>query len=375
MISSLRHPPRARLLTLLASGLLLGFVSCTACNIGMRGGGARLTLMSYNADNLFDDVGDGTEYREFDPQNGEWTTELFHLRLQNLAEVIRAVSPVGPDVVALEEIENRNVLTTLNDTYLKGMGYAVISPESRRTSVTVGLLTRLPILGARMHHTESESSELLRDILEVRVDCAGVPLVLFVNHWKSKLGGAQGTEPDRRLSAAIVARRIVELRQGEPALDIVVAGDLNECWDEYERIGGAYPTALMPDSHAADAPAGGGSLDGSTLIAATPPSATLFVTADRERVRANDRAAVLFSPWQETAAPGSYAFGGGWETIDNMLLAGSLFDGAGLEYESFETFRPDFMLTKEGSPLAWSTSSARGFSDHLPILLRLTRLR
>ena len=54
---------------------------------------AGLTLMSYNVQNLFDDVDNGSEFREFNPSRGGWNSEMFHLRVGTIAEVVRAAVP------------------------------------------------------------------------------------------------------------------------------------------------------------------------------------------------------------------------------------------------------------------------------------------
>ncbi len=332
--------------------------SCAGCSLDfLSGRGREVTLLAYNVENLFDDVHNGTEYREYDPAAGEWTTELFHIKMQHLAEVLRSGVQGGADVVCLEEIENVNVLETLNETYLKGMGYRPLAAESGRTSITVGLLSRLPVTALRMHRLVSSESDTLRDVMEVHLDCRGRPLVLFVNHWKSKLGSAQDTEPDRRAAAALVVRRAQSLAVEDPEAPVVVAGDLNECWDEYMRIGCAYVTALLPDTEEA---------------AATTGRRSVFITSEPAAARIDPDRVVLFSPWSERGQDGSYCYDGEWETIDHTLVGPRLFDGAGLEYRSFDVVRPGFLLTSEGYPFRWNSDRATGYSDHLPILLTLS---
>ena len=76
--------------------LSLSIASCASCSLagigipGVRLAGRRITVLAYNAENLFDDVSNGTEYREYDPATGEWSSELFHIKMQHLAEVLRA---------------------------------------------------------------------------------------------------------------------------------------------------------------------------------------------------------------------------------------------------------------------------------------------
>lgn len=278
--------------------------------------------------------------------------------MQHLAEVLRGAVPGGADIVALAEVENEHALETLNETYLKGLGYRAYAAEGGRTAVEVGLLTRLPVSGLRMHRISTGSGEPLRDIMEAHLSWQGKSLVLFLNHWKSKLGGSEATEAVRRSAASVVVRRLRSLGVEEPSGAVVVAGDLNESWDEYARSGGRYATALLPEEAAAGA----------------PPEA-LVVTGDPAAARRTTDRVVLYSPWAEGGFRGSYAYGGGWETIDHTLLGPRLFDGRGIEYHSFAVVESEFLLDNAGRPLGFDPRSSAGYSDHLPILLTLEAAR
>ena len=331
--------------------------SCAGCSLGFIGtNGKELSVLSYNVQNLFDDVSNGTEYNEFDPSSGAWGTEAFHIKMQHIAEVLRSARPGGADVVVLVEVENENALATLNETYLKGLGYSIYAGESGRTAVTVGLLSRLPVREVRAHHLDSPRDDQIRDILEAHLDYGGEDLVLFVNHWKSKLGGAEETESVRILAASFLIRRILALKDEEPAACVLLAGDLNECWDEYERIDRAYQTALLPMG-----------------AQAAHPGRSLFLTGDVAFPEISSAGVVLYSPWMSSEPnAGSYFYQGGWETIDHLLLGPGFFDGVKLEYDGFSVVRPGFILTAEGYPLSWNSERESGYSDHLPILLTLT---
>ncbi|HDY87630.1 MAG TPA: hypothetical protein ENH82_05865 [bacterium] len=58
-------------------------------------------------------------------------------------------------------------------------------------------------------------------------------LIIFNNHWKSKLGGAEETEFQRLEVAALIAGKLREIHLEQPYADIVVLGDLNENVVEY----------------------------------------------------------------------------------------------------------------------------------------------
>jgi len=343
--------------------------SCSSCTFGfLSGSGSSVTILTYNVENLFDDVDNGSEYREYDPSGGSWNTESFHRKLQRVAEVLRAASPGGADIVALQEVENEKALTSLNSLYLKGMGYQAILGSSEESAVCVALLCRLPVIRVQLHRIVA--AEPLRTVLEVEVDAGGEPLVLLVNHWKSKEGEGEATEPLRRASAAAVARRITALRDEEPRAGVIVLGDLNEQRDEFARNEGRYRTALMPN----EALAGGevalqSTCDGSLYMIASLDGDFAQRTS---AAWVNERVA-LYDPWVEAPGQGSIWYGGGWETIDHILIGPTLLGGTGLHYDTFTVVKRPFMLGATGCPLRFSPQTGAGYSDHLPLLVTLRR--
>ncbi|MCK4542161.1 MAG: endonuclease/exonuclease/phosphatase family protein [Spirochaetales bacterium] len=313
----------------------------------------QITIMSYNVQNLFDDVDDGTEYAEFDPGSGGWTDVHYHGRLSAISEVIQRALPRGPDILALQEVESLRALTALQEDYLRGMGYveAVLVPAPG-AAVQTAVLSRFPLTDIRCHLPVA--SERGRYIQELTFSCRGHELLLINNHWKSKSGGAFVTEEQRRWAAVTISGIIAEKLGDNPGLDILVVGDLNESHDEYERVEGAYETALRPNT-----------------LAAGPDDGALYLTDDPAAAGYHDGRVVLFSPWYDYRGPGSYVWDGKWETIDHALLSAGLFDREGLWFEGFTVVSRDFMLTSRGYPRGWSRETMRGYSDHLPLLVTL----
>ncbi|TFG64395.1 MAG: endonuclease/exonuclease/phosphatase family protein [Spirochaetales bacterium] len=339
------------------------FLSCSRCslegNSAARGTPKQITILTYNTENMFDDTANGSEYREYDPGAGEWTTELYHLRLARLADVLSAVPPKGPDIAALQEIENKRVLDDLREQYVKQLGYRhAVCPEAPGSAVNTAVLSRFPVTGVFTHMIDAEDSEGLRYITEVHIDVEGLRLVIINNHWKSKSGGTKATEPLRIQAAGLIRRRITELAGEWPEAEVVVLGDFNENHDEYSRIGSAYPTAFIP---AAELPAASVPADFRGLV----------LTEDAAAAGTSGGAAVLFTVWGSVQAPGSYAYKRMWETLDNMLLPPALFDDRGLVFAGAEVFGPAFLLDAEGYPLRWNADTREGYSDHLPLKLTL----
>jgi endonuclease/exonuclease/phosphatase family metal-dependent hydrolase len=318
--------------------------------------------MVYNVENLFDDVHDGTEFREFDPRTASWSTDLFNSRIATIAEVVKKAVPGGPDVIVLQEVENANALRALADTGLAGMGYVrtVLVPK-KGLAANIGIISRLPAARVHSYEVPSWKGGVLRDVAEVELMADGATLHVLNNHWKSKTEGARATEQSRLEAAAVVGERVRQILARDSLADIIVAGDMNESADEFSRARGAYQTALIPVD--ADVPDG-------------YARASIFLASRPEEAGIHGDRLVLFEPWLEPGrtAPGSYIYGGKWETIDHALLSPGLFDGAGFAYErgSFRVFDAAFLLSENGAPKKWEgPRGQRGYSDHLPLLITL----
>jgi hypothetical protein len=340
-----------------AGGCLLLLLCAGSCSFGLTESDEDLVIFCYNTENLFDEVSDGSEYPEFDPRQSGWNEELVRRRLRNLSDILTHSSAGDPDILLFLEVENSRVVERLRDEYLSGKRYNYLySAPSYDSPITLAALSRFPFNELKCHFVQIGMDEVGRCILEILFDYRGHRLRLFLNHWKSKSGGAQETEPLRCAAAAVICRRLRELLSADPDADILVAGDLNENPDEFERIGGAYRTALIPAD--ADVPE---SYSGKCL----------FITNDRSRCGIIDDKMVLYSPWNDSGADGSYFYAGRWECIDHMLLSPGLFDTEGFSYRSFHVFDESFILTDSGFPFRWNSSNMNGYSDHLPIIMKL----
>jgi endonuclease/exonuclease/phosphatase family metal-dependent hydrolase len=208
-----------------------------------------------------------------------------------------------------------------------------------------------------------------RPVLELWLYPEGAPLALFVCHWKSKLGGDDNTEPLRRASARIILRRIREIRSAYPDVPAVVMGDLNENYDEFYRLGGATLSALLPDDP-----------DAADLLDAeyAGPSARggfLALSGEKPPIAANFDASTpaFYSPWGQELRNGSYYYRNEWETIDHFLLSEQFFDQKGWDFSSCRVLAQEPFVDEAGIPAAYNPRTGRGLSDHLPLLLVLTK--
>jgi endonuclease/exonuclease/phosphatase family metal-dependent hydrolase len=80
---------------------------------------------------------------------------------------------------------------------------------------------------------------------------------------------------------------------------------------------------------------------------------------------------------------GTLKYQGSWEKIDHFIVSADFYDGSSgffLDDKSFRIFAPDFLLERDEKyggfkPFrTWSGFSYNGgVSDHLPVLLKITR--
>jgi len=369
---------------LLGAALLLVLVTgCASCDVS---GGedkapenpASLAIMTWNMQALFDGTDDGTEYDEYRESAG-WTKEKYKGRLNIIAAAIGGLER-KPDIIAMQEIESPMVANDLAAALSRhGYGWTYFA-NIPGMALGVGLLSRFPFTETRSHSVYIDGEIAPRPMLEAKIitpnskadkaDSEGADnsLLLFVCHWKSKLGGDDATESARRASARIILRRLRELAETEPDLPVVIMGDLNENHDDFYRRGGKVISALMPDDPRA-AEIAETQKDFIVLAKNKPPAARYFPSG----------VITLYSPWfaelrnGNNDSSGSYYYKNAWETIDHFLLSPRFFDGSGWEFENARIVNFPPFTSAKGTPIAYNPRTGSGLSDHLPLLLILKK--
>ena len=211
---------------------------------------APLTVVSYNVENLFhpkhDTVCiDSTTFIEKDDYewtpDGErrWSYTRYYRKVENIARVLTNIGEWdGVDIVGLQEVENALCLKRLCYTLRPGE-YDFVhyeSPDPRGIDVAliykksrVDTLNSKPLPIPSPQGRESREEKLVtRDILYVcvRVDKRDT-LHLFVCHLPSQRGGAAESEWKRTAVKEILQRSIDSVYALHPAAKIIVMGDMN----------------------------------------------------------------------------------------------------------------------------------------------------
>ena len=310
---------------------------------------APFKVATYNVENLFDAVYDGTEYEDYTPGKHNWNARMVETKLNHTAEVI---CDLDADVLGLQEIENARILKQLVARIEKvgcAYNYSAIT-HKKGASIQVAVLSRYPILNQR--DMQVSFAPRVRNILEVEIDIKGTPLTLFVNHWKSK--AYKGYESKRIAYAKALQERITQLPESKA---YIILGDFNSDYN-------AYLTLENKHNDTQGKTAFNDVLQ--TKIGAHLVEETQMLGAGR---------GVHFSLWQELVPHErwSHNFYGKKSSIDQIVLPKQMFDGIGVDYinNSFRVFKAPYLFTKKGYINRWEYKNkkhtGKGYSDHLPV--------
>lgn len=310
------------------------------------------TVASYNVENLFDDVNQGSEYEDYKLNTHNWTSEMSQIKLNHTAE---AICDINSDIIGLQEIENIYVLRKLVAKLGEcGLHYKYSAITHKPTAaVQVALLSKYPIL--QSHQIVTTPNGRNRDILESVINIDGKRLSIFVNHWKSK--AKDGKESARIKSATILSNYIKSINN-----EYIILGDLNSRYNESERI-----EPRLNDTN------------GVTAINDIMKTTINNQLIDKSMVGRIGNGNHI-NLWSEVAPSKrwNHEFYGEKNTLDHILLPRTLFDNRGIEYVdgSFGVFAPSYLLSSNGRIAYWEMKkkqhTGEGYSDHLPIKATFT---
>lgn len=317
----------------------------TACLAWIRA--EDLRVVSYNVENLFhpkhDTVCiDSTTFIEKDDYewtpDGErrWSYTRYYRKVENIARVLTNIGEWdGVDIVGLQEVENALCVKRLCYTLRPGE-YDFVhyeSPDPRGIDVAliykksrVDTLNSKPLPIPSPQGRESREEKLVtRDILYVcvRVDKRDT-LHLFVCHLPSQRGGAAESEWKRTAVKEILQRSIDSVYALHSAAKIIVMGDMNS--EPKEDLDGL-----------------------------------------RNRM-------VVESQNSKVESHGTHKFHGRWSCLDQFYTSPALDSLSRAEiYNAAWIQEPDekYLDLKPKRTYNGFRYQKDGFSDHLPILLKL----
>ncbi len=304
----------------------------------------------YNCENFFDTINDlDVQDEEFTPAGkDQWTSVRYQTKVEHLAKVI---SSIAPDFIGLSEVENKNVLKDLvKNVQLLPFNFEIVhinSPDPR--GIDVAFLYRkdkFNLIGYHAIHVslDDDTAFRTRDILQVEGTVANHDTVcFFINHWPSRRGGAEQSEPKRIAAAAALRSAVNQFAMAHPSAEIIVMGDLND----------------NPDNK----------------------SVHMILQADSNVV--SEKNSSLFNPSfliHTRTKTGSLYYNGSQDLFDQIIISDNLVKKNGGKepvYSDAKIFRPDwlFKTNDKGASEPWRTYEgvkySGGYSDHLPAYVQL----
>lgn len=337
--------------------LILGLMLVGGCKTTFSSKSKKIEIQRigfYNVENLFDTEDDPNKKdEEFTPTSKKkWTIQRYQDKLNKIAQIIDSLQ--FPILMGLCEVENRKVLEDLVQLpQLNNIGseqdkYFIIHQESPDLrGIDVALLYRKSAFTFKDSHSiqinipedvARRKDYKTRDILHVEgVLNNNESIHVFVNHWPSRWGGVQKSQPKRIFVAQQLRYFLDSLEKVMPNSRLVVMGDFNDETDNksVSEVLRAIDTAYT-----------------GTLF-------NCFAQLDQ-------------------AGAGTYNYRGNWNMLDQIIVSPNLLaEEAAIQYRSAGIYRKDWLLfehSKYGATPSRTYGGPNyygGYSDHLPIYIEL----
>ncbi|MCB0762366.1 MAG: endonuclease/exonuclease/phosphatase family protein [Flavobacteriales bacterium] len=310
-----------------------------------------LDITFYNVENLFDTIDDPQKSDEdFTPSGKlQWNTERYQHKLKNLARVISQDGKELPEVLGLCEVENRQVVEDLMKMpAFAGVDYRILhreSPDGRGIDVALAYnaaviqFEEVSYIRSKLPHGDRPNTRL---VLYARGMSGGDTLHVFVNHWPSRHGGQQESEPNRLTVAYNVDQVLDSIRGVNPMAKILMMGDFND-----------YP-------------------NNKSLVE--------IIQAGKD-----DDSPMINLMWDKhKMGEGSYNYRGEWGALDQFVVSPPLVSatkGFQAETETVEFVRFPWLMYVDKEGVAYPNRTYGGpnyyggYSDHLSIHMKLTYIK
>ena len=186
--------------------------------------GDTITIATFNAENVFLVPTMGRDGKPEPPKSPEEMAASAHV-IQN----------TGADVVALQEINDKQALDTLVDKYMTGnpYPYRVLVPGNDQRGINVAVLSKFPVTAVESNAADSfdiggKQGKFSRDFLETTIKVNDkFEFTLGTTHLKAHSGGQAAN--DKRLGEGREIHKILaEQMKAYPEKRFIVCGDFND---------------------------------------------------------------------------------------------------------------------------------------------------
>lgn len=308
------------------------------------------SITFYNVENLFDTIDDSKIIDEDFLPNGKlaWNTERYKKKLNHIVEAVTLGQTENPMLIGLVEIENYQVLKDLVKTdRLAKTKYEIAhkdSPDARGIDCALlydsdrfkpMVIANLPV------KIDSIPDFNTRDILYVQGEMAGKKKIhLLINHWPSRREGQKESEHKRVRAAEVARAKVDEILKADPKACILLMGDFND-----------HPNDKSINE----------------VLKAKP---TTDLNADLINLLYDDH----------EAGKGTHNFKGEWGVLDQFIVSSGFYNakkGPAIDGKDAKIVYEEVLLytgsdgSKKPSATYGGTKYYGGYSDHLPITLKL----
>lgn len=303
-------------------------ISTVACSQTKR------SIAFYNVENLFDTQDDPKiDDEEFLPTaEREWNNERYNEKLKHINEVFELFN--SPLIIGVCEIENEQVVRDIVNYGKLKANYGVVHYESLdERGIDVALIydsTSMKLIQSGIvRYNMPEGDRPSRDIVWGKFLFGKDTILGMVNHWPSRSGGEEASEPKRMIAATAAREFIDSVQKYSPKTKIAFMGDLND-----------YPTN-----------------NSAKLIAEV---LTPMITKESGEYK------------------GSYNYRGEWDVLDHIMISANFFSGKKVKAlkDSGKIYSNSFLLeVYKGDTVPFRTYGGKkylgGYSDHLPVSIEL----
>lgn len=186
--------------------------------------GDTITVATFNAENVFLVPSMGRDGKMEPPKSPE-----------EMAATARVIQHTGADVIALQEINDKNALDTLVDKYMTGnpYPYRVLVPGNDQRGINVAVLSKFPITAVESNAGDSfdiggKQGHFSRDFLEATIKVNDkFEFTIGTTHLKAHAGG-QAADDKRLGEGRQIHKILADHMKAYPEKRYVVCGDFND---------------------------------------------------------------------------------------------------------------------------------------------------
>ncbi len=341
-----------KIISILSFFLIL-FSNCTAQKDDT------LFVAFWNLQNLFDTIDDPVKEDEAFLPDGEmeWNDERLDKKIYNLSRVIRMMNDSkGPDLLGVCEVENENVLNMMIDKYLNDLNYKIAyleSPDNR--GIDNGLIYRgtifelLNVQADTVHLSDKWPTRLIFGVNLLTKNDEQV--TVFVNHWPSRSGGREESEPNRIEAAKTQRDAVDRIFKTDPFAKIFILGDFNDDPTNISLLENLRAHPIKCDS----------------------------LHAEFEFELKGEMFNLSYQSYEDGS--GSYKYKETWNMLDQIIVSGSLITDTSFYYicNSFKVHKPKYIVTQSGDykgtpfPTYGGRRHLGGYSDHFPVTSKFVK--